>query len=106
MPGPPASEGGIRSMLRAFALRPSRGKSAPLFVVSLAVSAGFATVYITQPVLPVLQREFGVDASTASLTVSAVVLGGALSNLPFRVGAAPFPLPPSLLARGLVLRVA
>ena len=35
-------------------------------VVSLAVAAGFATVYITQPVLPVLQREFGVSAGAAT----------------------------------------
>src|SRR4051812_49646508 len=87
MTGRPASEAGTQ------------------LVVSLAVSAGFATVYITQPVLPVLQREFGVDASTASLTVSAVVLGVALSNLPFGVGAGPVPIPPVILPRGLLVRV-
>ena len=47
------------------------------------VAAAFTTVYITQPVLPVLRGEFGVSAATASLTVSAVILGIALANLPF-----------------------
>ncbi|MFL5415013.1 MAG: MFS transporter, partial [Myxococcales bacterium] len=93
-------------MLRAFAIRPSRAKPAPAIVVSLAVSAGFATVYITQPVLPVLQREFGVDASTASLTVSAVVLGIAISNLPFGVAADRFPIRRIILAGGFVVGMA
>src|SRR4051812_17049353 len=72
-------------------------------VVSLAVAAGFATVYITQPILPVLQREFGVNASAASLTVSAVVLGIAISNLPFGVAADRYPIRPIILAGGCVV---
>jgi len=32
------------------------------------VAAAFSTVYITQPVLPVLQQEFGVSPSLASYT--------------------------------------
>src|SRR5256885_3251536 len=75
-------------------------------VVSLAVAAGFATVYITQPVLPVLQREFGVNASAASLTVSAVVLGIAISNLPFGVAADRFPIRRIILAGGCVVGAA
>src|SRR5256885_7192718 len=75
-------------------------------VVSLAVAAGFATVYITQPVLPVLQREFGVNASAASLTVSAVILGIAISNLPFGVAADRFPVRRIILAGGCVVGVA
>jgi YNFM family putative membrane transporter len=47
------------------------------------VAAAFTTVYITQPVLPILQVEFGVSPSQASLTVSAVIMGIALANLPF-----------------------
>lgn len=47
------------------------------------VAAAFANLYTTQPVLPVLQEEFGVSAAVASLTVSAVILGIALANLPF-----------------------
>jgi MFS family permease len=52
-------------------------------VVFSLVCAAFTTIYITQPVLPVLREEFGVDATTASYTIAAVVLGIALSNLPF-----------------------
>lgn len=47
------------------------------------VAAAFTNVYITQPVLPVLQQEFGISASQASLTMSAVIFGMALANLPF-----------------------
>src|SRR2546423_9650276 len=74
--------------------------------IQLAVAAGFATVYITQPVLPVLQREFGVNASAASLTVSAVVLGIAISNLPFGIAADRFPIRRIILAGGCVVGAA
>ncbi len=47
------------------------------------VCAAFTTIYITQPVLPVIRAEFGVDEAGASWTIAAVVLGIALSNLPF-----------------------
>ena len=47
------------------------------------VAAAITNLYITQPVLPVIQQEFGVGAATASLTVSVVIFGIALSNLPF-----------------------
>jgi predicted MFS family arabinose efflux permease len=46
--------------------------------VFLLVAATFSTIYLTQPVLPVLREEFGVDAAKASLTVSAVIFGIAL----------------------------
>jgi MFS transporter, YNFM family, putative membrane transport protein len=52
-------------------------------IVFSLVAAAFTNVYITQPVLPVLQQEFGVSASQASLTMSAVIFGMALANLPF-----------------------
>lgn len=47
------------------------------------VAAAITNLYITQPVLPVIQQEFGVGAATVSLTVSVVIFGIALSNLPF-----------------------
>jgi YNFM family putative membrane transporter len=47
------------------------------------VAASFANIYITQPVLPVLQKEFDVDLVRVSFTISAVILGIAVSNLPF-----------------------
>ncbi len=52
-------------------------------VVFALVSASFTSIYITQPILPVLQDEFGVTPVQVSLTVSAVILGIVLSNLFF-----------------------
>jgi MFS transporter, YNFM family, putative membrane transport protein len=52
-------------------------------IVFSLVAAAFSNVYITQPVLPVLQQEFGASASQVSLTMSAVIFGMALANLPF-----------------------
>jgi YNFM family putative membrane transporter len=42
-----------------------------LFFATVAV---FADLYVTQPILPLLSREFGVPAPTAALTLSVVVL--------------------------------
>lgn len=61
------------------------------------VSAAFTNIYITQPVLPVLQQEFGVSSVVVSFTISAVVLGIALSNLPFGVLADRLPIRPLLV---------
>jgi YNFM family putative membrane transporter len=68
--------------------------------VFLLVAATFATIYITQPVLPVIRAEFGVTAARASLTVSAVIFGIALATLPFGVLADRFPARPILLLGG------
>jgi YNFM family putative membrane transporter len=67
------------------------------------VAAALTTVYITQPVLPVLQQEFGVSPSQASYTVSAVILGIALANLPFGMLADRFPVPRLILVGGAVV---
>ena len=67
------------------------------------VAAAFTTVYITQPVLPILQQEFGVSVSAASLTVSAVILGIALANLPFGMLADRFPVQSLILVGGAVV---
>ncbi len=69
------------------------------------VAAAFTTVYITQPVLPVIRVEFGVSATTASLTVSAVILGIALANLPFGALADRLPVRRLILAGGLAVAV-
>lgn len=61
------------------------------------VSAAFTNIYITQPVLPVLQQEFAVSSVMVSFTISAVVLGIALSNLPFGVLADRLPIRPLIL---------
>jgi MFS transporter, YNFM family, putative membrane transport protein len=73
-----------------------------LLVFSL-VAAAFTTVYITQPVLPVIQDEFAVDARTASLSISMVILGIALANLPFGILADRYPIKPILLTGGTVI---
>ena len=67
------------------------------------VAAALTTVYITQPVLPVLQQEFGVSPSQASYTVSAVILGIALANLPFGMLADRFPVQRLILVGGAVV---
>ncbi|MHB1013033.1 MAG: MFS transporter [Desulfobacteria bacterium] len=64
------------------------------------MAATFSTIYLTQPVLPVLREEFGVDAAKASLTVSAVIFGIALATLPFGRLADRFPVRPIILAGG------
>ena len=67
------------------------------------VAAAFTTVYITQPVLPVIQDEFAVDARTASLSISMVIFGIALANLPFGILADRYPIKPLLLTGGTVI---
>jgi MFS family permease len=68
--------------------------------VFLLVAATFSTIYLTQPVLPVLRKEFGIDAAKASLTVSAVIFGIALATLPFGRLADRFPARPIILSGG------
>ena len=71
-------------------------------VFSLVVAA-FSTVYITQPVLPVLRTEFKVSEFLASLSVSAVILGIALANLPWGRLADRAPVRPIILLGGVVI---
>jgi YNFM family putative membrane transporter len=46
-----------------------------------SVVAAFVAMYLPQPILPVLAREFDVSASAASLAVSALILGLAAASL-------------------------
>ena len=78
--------------------------SLQLLVFSL-VAAAFTTIYITQPVLPILREEFGVGETRASLTISAVIFGIALSNLPFGTLADRFPIKPIIFIGGCVITV-
>lgn len=71
--------------------------------VFAVVSASFTNIYITQPVLPVLRQEFGADMVTVSFSVSAVILGIALSNLPFGYLADRWEVRPILLTGGLMV---
>ncbi len=47
----------------------------------LTVIAAFINMYLTQAILPTLARDFGVSPSTASLTLSVMILGIAVSSL-------------------------
>jgi len=73
------------------------------FTVFALVTASFTNIYITQPVLPVLRQEFSADMVLVSFTVSAVILGMALSNLPFGLLADRLPIHPIILTGGLVV---
>jgi YNFM family putative membrane transporter len=73
-----------------------------LLVFSL-VAAAFTTIYITQPVLPIFRSEFGVDETYASLTISAVIFGIAVSNCPLGIAADRFPIKPIILTGGIVI---
>jgi len=73
------------------------------FIVFALVSASFTNIYITQPVLPVLQDEFATDMVLVSFSVSAVVLGIALSNLPFGFLADRMPIHPIILTGGILV---
>ena len=52
-------------------------------VVFALVCAAFVNIYITQPILSVLEDEFHASVMQVSFSVSAVLLGIALANLPF-----------------------
>ena len=67
------------------------------------VSAAFTNIYLTQPVLPVLQDVFASDMVTVSLTVSAVILGMALTNLPFGIVADRWPIHPIIFTGGVMV---
>jgi YNFM family putative membrane transporter len=75
-------------------------------LVFALVTAAFTNIYITQPVLPVLSAEFGINESTASFSVSAVILGIALSNLPFGRLADRYAVKPIILTGGCAIALA
>lgn len=73
------------------------------FIVFALVAASFTNIYLTQPVLPILQEEFSVDIVRASLSVSAVILGIALFNLPFGLLVDRIAIQPIILIGGLMV---
>lgn len=73
-----------------------------LLIFSL-VAAAFTMIYLPQPVLPVIRSEFGVTEPVASLLVSAVILGMALSNLPFGILADRRRVRPLFISGGIVI---
>ncbi len=78
----------------------SHGLQASVFAL---VSAAFTTIYITQPVLPVIQLSYQVSASQASVTISAVIFGITLANLPFGALADRWSIRPIILIGGLMV---
>jgi len=72
-------------------------------LVFFLTMAAFTNIYITQPILPVLQKEFSANEVTTSFTVSAVILGIALANLPFGALADRFSIKPIILIGGIVV---
>ena len=74
-------------------------------IVFALVSASFTNIYITQPVLPVLQSEFSADMVIVSFSVSAVILGIAMSNLPFGFLADRLPIHPIIITGGVLVTV-
>ena len=75
------------------------------FIVFALVSASFTNIYVTQPVLPILQSEFSADMVLVSFSVSAVILGIAMSNLPFGFLADRLPIHQIILAGGVLVAV-
>jgi len=73
------------------------------FIVFALVAAAFTNIYITQPVLPVLQDEFAADMVLVSFSVSAVIFGIAISNLPFGFLADRLPIHPIILTGGILV---
>lgn len=76
------------------------------FIVFAVVAASFTNIYLTQPVLPILQEEFSVDIVQASLSVSVVILGIALFNLPFGLLVDRIAIQPIILVGGSVVAAA
>jgi YNFM family putative membrane transporter len=72
-------------------------------LVFALVSASFTTIYLVQPVLPVLQAEFGVSIAKAAQTVSMVILGVAFSTLVFGRLADMYPVKPFIILGGAVV---
>lgn len=67
------------------------------------VSAAFCSIYLTQPNLPSLQAYFDTDLPSVSATVSTLILGFAIANIPFGLAADRWPIKPLLAVGGLVL---
>ena len=75
------------------------------FIVFALVAASFTNIYVTQPVLPILQTEFSADMVLISFSVSAVIFGIAISNLPFGFLADRLPIHPIIFSGGLSVAI-
>jgi YNFM family putative membrane transporter len=72
-------------------------------LVCVLVAAALTNLYLPQPVLPVLAAEFGVNETTASLSISMAILGITLANLPFGTLGDRYPIQPLILTGGSVV---
>ncbi len=70
------------------------------------VGAAFTNIYVTQPVLPALEAEFAADTVAVARSVSMVLLGIALANLPFGYLADRVSVRHLILGGGLAIGVA
>ena len=75
------------------------------FIVFALVSASFTNIYVTQPVLPVLQDEFSVDTVLVSFSVSAAMFDIVISNLPFGFLADRLPIHLIIFTGGILVAV-
>jgi len=73
------------------------------FIVFALVSTSFTNIYLTQPVLPILQSEFSADIVLVSFSVSAVILGIIISNLFFGYLADKLPIHPIIFVGGVLV---
>jgi YNFM family putative membrane transporter len=75
-------------------------------VVFALVCAAFLNIYITQPILSVLEDEFHASLLEVSFSVSAVLLGVAFANLPFGALADRWPVARLVMLGGVVIALA
>ena len=75
-------------------------------IVYLLVTSAFANIYVTQPVLPVIANDLGVSPGEASITVSAIIAGLALANIPWGVWADHHRIQPIILSGSLLVALA
>ena len=75
-------------------------------VVFALVCVAFVNIYITQPILSVLEDQFHASTLQVSFSVSAVLLGIALANLPFGALADRWPVGRLVLFGGAIIALA
>jgi len=75
-------------------------------IVYLLVTSAFANIYVTQPVLPVIANDLGVSPGKASITVSAIIAGLALANIPWGIWADHHRIQPIILSGSLLVGLA
>lgn len=81
------------------------GGRAALVVLYCATAAVYADMYIAQPILPLLSRDFGVAPATAGLSLSVVVLAIALASSVYGLMSDAFGRKPVMVVACLLLTV-